>query len=73
MKAIADSPTPEMYESGMEIDCQCARCGSSVDTDHCDGKGVWHRCMSSSEWCEANPIPGREDIKRGKIEWFTID
>lgn len=99
MKVIADHPTDEMYASGLEIDCQCARCGSSVDSEECDacncedgciwddddedaqdwepcpicdGAGVWHRCMSSPEWCQANPIPGREDVPRGKIEWFTI-
>lgn len=95
MKAIADHPPPEMYQPGVEIDCQCARCGSSVDSERCemcedgfvgldgwdedeiqvcescDGRGVWHRCMSSPEWCDENPIPGREDVQRGKIEWYT--
>ena len=97
MKAIADHPPPEMYQSGLEIDAACARCGSSVDSerchcdsgfeydygdgiydvelvacDECDGAGVFHRCMSSYDYCQANPLPGREDIPRGKIEWFTV-
>jgi hypothetical protein len=103
MKLIAESPSPEMYRSGLEIDCQCARCGSSVVTDdckycedgfyghdcgedcccclypeenvpcqYCRGTGVWHRCLSSPEWCKANPLPGREAIERGAIEWFTV-
>lgn len=102
-KIIADRPSNEMYRSGLEIDCQCARCGSSIDTEpceycedgydghdcgedcccclepednmicqYCDGSGVWHCCLSSPEWCQANPVPGRESIPRGKIEWFTI-
>jgi hypothetical protein len=28
--------------------------------------------MSSPEWCEANPLPGREKVKRGELEWYTI-
>ena len=103
MKVIADKPSPEMYAPGLEIDCQCARCGSSaywedctscedgfdghdcgedcccclqpeenVACEYCDGEGVFHRCMSDPEWCEANPLPGREGIKRGQIEWFTV-
>lgn len=104
MKAIADHPPDEMYKQGVEIDCQCARCGSSVVSeicdecedgfsghdcgedccccafpednipcDYCRGRGVWHRCMSSPEWCNANPVPGRENVERGQIEWFTIE
>jgi hypothetical protein len=102
MTHIGDRPTPEMYAAGLEIDCQCARCGSSMDCErcdhcedgydghdcgedccaclypednvpcqHCDGTGVWRRCLSSPEWCEANPLPGRGDVPRGSVEWFT--
>ncbi len=104
MNLIADHPSSEMYASGLEIDLQCARCGSSVDTEPCDecedgfdghdcgedccmclypdenvlcqycrGAGVFHRCLSSSAWCEANPLPGREAVERGTIEWFTVE
>lgn len=103
MKVIAKHPTAEMYRSGQEIDCQCARCGSSMDyercdqcedgyshhdcgedccpcldpepnvvCDQCDGDGGWHTCLSSPEWCEANPLPGRENVKRGTTEWYTF-
>ena len=92
MKHIGDHPLSEMYQKGLEIDCQCARCGSSVDVqpceecddgyilddgdcyvcDDCHGRGNHKFCMSSSEWCEANPLPGREHVKRGTLEWFTI-
>ena len=99
MKTIADIPP----QDGQEWDCQCARCGSSVDgercwncedgyshhdcgedccvcldpednvrCDVCNGRGCWERCLSSPEWCEANPLPGREDVPRGKMEWFTV-
>ena len=91
MKLIADHPSPEMYRSGLEIDVQCARCGSSIDTRHCEecggdtrsslshdvpcdccrGAGVLHICLSSAEYCRDNPMAGREDVPRGKVEWFT--
>jgi hypothetical protein len=104
VKTIAEHPPDEMYASGLEIDCQCARCGSSMSTEHCQecedgfdghdcgedcccclhpednvecqycrGTGVRHICLSSPEWCGANPLPGREDVQRGAIEWYTIE
>lgn len=107
MKHIGDHPLPETYGPGLEIDCQCARCGSSCDWQHCyncdegslgsdciddlchggecihgdsgfipcdicGGYGGWNQCLSGAEWCEANPMPGRESITQGQIEWFTI-
>ncbi len=101
---IGPRPLPEMYQPGLEINCQCARCGSSMDYVYCDycggdgfnghdcgedccccldpednipcdicgGEGGWNRCMSSPEWCEANPLPGRKDVRRGEVEWFVI-
>ena len=92
MKHIGDHPTPEMYQSGLELDVCCARCGSIAITEACDeceggwideedgpghtcqacdGRGVYHVCLSSPEWCEANPAPGREGVQRGTLEWFT--
>lgn len=38
----------------------------------CEGTGTWPLCLSSKEWCVANPIKGRENINRGKVEWFPI-
>lgn len=29
----------------------------------CRGKGGWWRCISSREWCQANPMPGREGVE----------
>lgn len=101
---IADHPPSD----GREWDCQCARCGSSCDYEHCwncddgycgsdciddlchggecihgdsgqivcdicHGYGGWHQCLSSEVGCVKNPLPGREDVPRGRIEWFTIN
>lgn len=44
-----------------------------VQCHACDGEPMWYRCLSSVEWCNAHPIPGRESIERGKIEWFDIE
>jgi len=41
------------------------------DCDMCDGDGSWGRCLSTAEWCEANPRPGHEGIPRGTIETFV--
>lgn len=38
----------------------------------CGGEGSWGICISISEWCEAHPLPGREAVKRGIIEWFPV-
>lgn len=90
MKHIGPNPPPEMYRASLEIDCQCARCGSSIESDRCELHDcfddddfctdcdnsrtcVWHRCLSSPEWCQANPLPGREEVPRGAIEWYTMD
>lgn len=38
----------------------------------CDGYGGWYTCLSGDEWCKANPMDGRENVDRGKIEWFVV-
>lgn len=38
----------------------------------CGGGGGWLVCLSSAEWCEANPMPGRESVARGTVEWFDL-
>lgn len=40
-----------------------------VACDFCNGHGGDYWCVSSKEWCEANPLVGREKIERGQIEW----
>lgn len=39
---------------------------------NCRGEGGWWFCVSKSDWCEANPLEGREKMKRGTIEWFPL-
>jgi hypothetical protein len=39
--------------------------------DTCDGLGGWWMCLSSYEWCQAHPRPGRESVRRGQVEWFV--
>ena len=29
--------------------------------DWCHGNGGWYRCLSSKDFCEKHPMPGRED------------
>lgn len=43
-----------------------------IRCDICQGHGGWWVCLSDREWCNANPIEGRENIKRGQIEWFKV-
>lgn len=58
---------------GMLWENQCARCGSSL-TDlnrYCEPTNEWF-CLSSAEWCEANPLPGREHVPTGTPEWYQV-
>jgi hypothetical protein len=96
--------TAPNYSDGQEWDCQCARCGSSLERepcwncggeglshhdcgedcccclypednvrcDVCDGEGGWWQCLSSHEFCQANPLPGHEDVESGTPEWYAI-
>lgn len=52
--------------------CCCADPEQNIPCDTCRGTGVWRRCMSSPEWCESNPLPGRANIIRGQVEWFVV-
>lgn len=56
-----------------EDSCCCAWPVENVVCDICGGYGGWFRCMSSPEFCEANPLPGRKTVERGELEWFTFD
>lgn len=46
---------------------------SNEECDVCDGEGGWYLCLSSAEWCNANPLDGRADVKRGEIEWYEVN
>jgi hypothetical protein len=52
--------------------CCCLEPEDNVPCDVCEGRGGWWNCLSSYEYCTANPIPGHETIERGKIEWYDI-
>jgi len=38
----------------------------------CHGSGGSWWCLSKAEWCEANPLPGREGVDRHTEEWFRL-
>lgn len=54
----------------------CPACGYYDTPDEnchaCHGTGYASWCMSSPEWCEANPLPGRERVKRHTVEEFEV-
>ena len=58
------------HECGEDC-CMCRYPEENVPCDICLGHGGWYRCMSSPEWCEANPLSGRENVRRS-IEWFEV-
>ena len=53
--------------------CCCLYPEDNVPCDICDGEGGWWQCLSSPEYCEAHPLPGREKVKRGAIEWYPLE
>lgn len=55
-----------------EDTCCCADPEENVRCNICDGKTGWRMCLSSAEFCEKNPLPGRETITRGTVEWFVV-
>lgn len=44
-----------------------------VTCPQCGGSGSWSLCLSSEDYCRDHPMPGREDVARGQVEWFTFD
>lgn len=60
----------EMCEDGFdghdcgEDCCACANPEPNVVCGFCKGEGGYYRCLSSPEWCEAHPLPGKEDVPR---------
>jgi hypothetical protein len=53
--------------------CMCLRPEENVRCDMCSGKGGEYLCISSAEWCNANPLEGRENTPRHTPEWYRID
>jgi hypothetical protein len=58
---------------GYEEDPNWYAPGETVPCHLCHGSGGGQWCISSEEWCNAHPMSGREQVKRGAIEWFTFD
>jgi hypothetical protein len=52
--------------------CSCAEPELNVECDVCNGIGHYAICLSSPEWCQANPRPGKESVCRGTVEEFEI-
>lgn len=51
----------EDYDGPYEESCQ-----------QCLGEGGWRTCISSAEWCAANPVTA-DAPERGVIEWFVVE
>jgi len=56
----------------------CEACGYSQDDPDpncpkCEGSGTAAYCLSSPEWCEQNPLPGRTSIVRHTVEGGETD
>lgn len=53
-------------------DCCCCRYPEeNVTCQYCRGRGHWYECVSSRQFCQSTPKPGREDQGRGAIEWYA--
>lgn len=85
-RRVISESSPNPVE-GFAWESQCARCGattirqSCVEPDCaskggkcliCDGLGGWQWCSASTQECNGNPLPGRDRVQRGKIEWFAV-
>lgn len=54
--------------------CPATGCFDDYDPDcpRCHGEGFVPWCCSHAEYCEANPLPGRKDVKRHSVEEFEV-
>ena len=49
-------------------DCCCCRYPeNNVRCDWCKGAGGWWNCLSTPEFCNAHPLPGRDHIKSSAL------
>lgn len=46
-----------------EDSCCCLHPEDNVKCDFCRGHGGRYHCGSSLDWCQAHPLPGREQIE----------
>lgn len=56
-----------------EDTCCCLDPEDNVPCEMCGGEGGWWQCLSGYEHCQANPMPGREDVKSSQPEWYCVD
>lgn len=54
------------HECG-EDSCCCWHPEDNRQCDYCKGTGGSYCCLSTREWCEASPMPGREHIRSTAI------
>jgi hypothetical protein len=43
--------------------CCCEDPEDNIPCDICHGEGGWWACLNTYEWCQANPLPGKENAK----------
>lgn len=58
------------HECGEDC-CACLHPEDNVPCDICDGEGGWLVCVNGVDWCQANPLPGHENVKRGAFETYV--
>lgn len=56
-----------------EDTCCCLDPDNNITCQACEGDGGWQMCLARAEWCWANPMPGREAISDGQVEWYTLE
>lgn len=52
--------------------CACLDPEDNVPCQYCRGEGGGYCCLSSDAWCEANPLPGCENIEGGTVKWSEL-
>lgn len=53
--------------------CCCLYPEDNVPCSYCHGYGSYPQCLSSEEWCQAHPLPGREQTPRNTPEWYVVE
>ena len=61
------------FFEAMDLDVDDEIWESERMCDCCNGRGGWYECLSSAKFCKEYPLPGREETKRGQIEWWTLE
>ena len=59
------------HECG-EDTCSCTDPEDNIICATCLGTGVFFNCLPTVKWCETHPLPGRENILSGTVEWVRM-